>query len=410
MASRTGRSAGGFFYRNVAMAGAGIPVVLGGFKGYNQLCAWREEEVDRFRSKAETLAVRGYVVVKASSKEKKERAWKRYLPWLERSWQRAQRFDLSQVATWPVVPNGRAHAFTEISNDGAQHYNIKIWGDHYEAQGVLAAFLDPDLEGAVTFGFWKTHWKLKLLTFLRFPKNRRPKTEIVGEPNGWGIVIFPTPGRSAGETTPKHAHVDGGRDGMLDQHGVGCFDDTHEEIYRMAALQLAFALYCCTPGDLTAARGSTGTYDQSHLLVLEALKRRCNSETTTWPSLKNAIQQEDLRGLLRQPTLQEDEMLLVAGPAIHGTMFATEPMPGPFPRVIMNPKCFVKNDDDDLFSIRAAIALKNTLDFQQGEQHAPPLRTCLEDPKSLWLKGGGDPDDFEKRVNRLVDRLEDHQS
>mmetsp|Transcript_26953 Transcript_26953/g.82733 ORF Transcript_26953/g.82733 Transcript_26953/m.82733 type:complete len:427 (+) Transcript_26953:28-1308(+) len=406
--------------RGVALAS--VPAAyLGGSAAYESYARWREAEVRRIRELAETLAVRGSVVVKTSnSAAEKARAWQGYLPWLERSWQKAHKteFGSTRPETWPKnVPNGRAHAYTHIPNDDRQDFRIAVW-DQYEAQAVLCAFVDPSLTGKAHFGAWKTHWRLRLLFGGPFLP-RRISLTLRGEKNGWGIVVFPTDGQKAGDPTPRHAHVDGGRAGILDQFGVGCFreDALADELLRMVALQLSFAIYVCTPGELTPARGATGVYDASHLVVIAALRERLrrDSACTRWPLLKKALtKDEPLAGLRRQHTLQNDEMLLVNGVTVHGTMYAEEPMPGPFPRVIMNPKAFVHPDDDDLFSIRAAAALKATLlddddDVRRAASSEPRLSllACLQDPRALWCKAGRDPEDFDRRVARLVTLLDD---
>jgi len=434
--------------RKIGAVVAASPLLAwAGKESYEEYVGWRDGERLRILEKASTLACAGCVVVRASPATEKAGAWQSYLPWLERSWQRASKlnFDAREPRTWPRVENGRAHAFTHIPNDQGQRFPIDVWS-HYEAQAVLCALVDPSLQGRVHFGAWRTHWRLRCLLgrplLVTAPQGgdltrRGGDLTLLGEKNGWGIVVFPTSGKDVGEPTPRHAHVDGGRAGILDQFGVGCFDDQNDdnendlEVYRLLALQLAFAIYCCTPGDLTPARGATGIYESSHLVVIAAIRERLDrnrtqgrtTTTTTWRAVKHALNADNdgkgpLAGLRRQLALADDEMLLVAGPVAHGTMFATDPMPGPFPRVIMNPKCFVKPDDDDLFSRTAARALKahalprhnQPKGHDDDDDDQPSLSSCVADPKALWLKAGHDADDFHRRVRRLVALLDDAPS
>jgi hypothetical protein len=100
-----------------------------------------------------------------------------------------------------------------------------VWQDHYEAQAVVACFIDSDLNGQVHWGH-STHWKLRLLMspFIfplylwdaaKLPQSSSASSsslssssssssspdksnagedviELTGPENAWGIVSFPT--------------------------------------------------------------------------------------------------------------------------------------------------------------------------------------------------------------------------
>jgi len=210
---------------------------------------------------------------------------------------------------------------------------------------------------------------------------------------------------------------------------VGCLDDLRhdanarlDELYRFLALQLSIAIYCCTPGDLTPERGSTGVYSASHLIVLAALRAR--KPPTPWPDLKVALSTEPaiLKNLLTQTTIPDDSMLIFLGPLVHGTMFANEPMPEQLPRVIMNAKCFVHHEEDDFFSREAGLKLRELVESsavlrrhqQNGDNSSttyykdpPPLSDCLSNPRTLWrIATGLDEADFDQRVEKLLEALD----
>mmetsp|Transcript_48912 Transcript_48912/g.62779 ORF Transcript_48912/g.62779 Transcript_48912/m.62779 type:complete len:503 (+) Transcript_48912:122-1630(+) len=226
---------------------------------------WRQKEKSKIRKLTDVLVEYGVVQVEGSTSKSKENAWNAYLPHLLNTWKIASEstFCLHNRKSWPQIKTGRAYSYAHKSHE---HYPIKLWQDHYEAQAVVVCLIDNKLNGNVHWGN-KTHWKLKLLlfgswkrfnpffkmsSFLKFNKiNQRIKNnkynknnnididieiQMEGSENAWGIVNFPLNRHDSlnykekksinkedkednieSRVTPQHAHIDGGRRGLFTQ-------------------------------------------------------------------------------------------------------------------------------------------------------------------------------------------------
>jgi hypothetical protein len=138
---------------------------------------------------------------------------------------------------------------------------------------------------------------------------------------------------------------------------------------QIPASQLGVQLFCCTPGDLGPAQGSTGIYRGSHLLVAAALRRALQATAPPgdaarfalpWAALEAALKDASepfaadhpasaaaaaaagrshgrpLAGLLEQPHLRNGGVVLLHGATVHGAMacarsMAANPNPNPYP-------------------------------------------------------------------------------
>lgn len=142
-----------------------------------------------------------------------------------------------------------------------------MWEDHYEAQAVVACFIDEKLDGSVHWGESSTHWKLKLLCSPFLPekimnilsffsslsndsyiiKQKKEDIRLDGSNNAWGITSFPTKiglmedhsslnkkklvpcEVKEGMSTPEHAHIDGGRRGYFNSHGIPPYQSSKKD-------------------------------------------------------------------------------------------------------------------------------------------------------------------------------------
>lgn len=280
------------------------------------------------------LARKGFVHVRGCSRRRKRWAWTQWIGQVNSYWQKVlPSFELSKPESWPVIENGRAYAFT-YKGFG---YPVRIWRDNAEALRTIRAFVG---RGAV----------------------------LHAEDNGWGIVNFPHPTHRG--PTPRHAHVDDGRNSSFrDRSPINGYD--------LFTRQTALALYCCTPGDLTPETGATVLYPGSHLLILALLQRRSSLQ---WQALQAALKAGALRELATtRPVIPEDQMIIVCGPLVHGTAYCEQPMHDNLPRVIMNPKLFADALESDVSSL---------------------LSACVREPRTFW------PRDDLATFDKLLDNLD----
>jgi hypothetical protein len=89
-----------------------------------------------------------------------------------------------------------------------------------------------------------------------------------------------------------------------------------------------------------------GTLKRASSLKVDSSDRASSDEPQ---ALDDAAPTAVLEGLLEQPTLRSGSVLLIAGTLVHGTMRASEAMPGGEPRVIMNAKVCFKSEAPHTF-------------------------------------------------------------
>ena len=408
-------------------------------------------------------------------------------------------FNINNPVTWPHSESGR---YKSYGHHGAASgrldsvgrsldYPVRLWDDNYEAQAVVAVFVGGTLDGRVHWGD-RTHWKLRLLMFRPWNavaslfKNtdcirgvddldvaeskseyqkqdysNESEVELIldGENNGWGITIFPTTKKEqGGKPTLKHAHIDGGRNSIFQKDGfpfrgkpgaVESYCDCDEaenmrldvELMQLVAAQAAIQIVCCTPGKLDAAKGVTGIYEGSNLILVAALRdalcrarRRQRNEskknvtscraTISYRAVKAALvnategpgsESRAISELLRQVTIEDDEVIIMTGSTVHGAMFSSEPMLvrqlpssdtlSPRPRVIMNPKVFLKSSGKaarDGEGARTLAAFAASSECMPRSMSLSPSRRMIMEPRSLWVQHGlGSADEFDQKVAML---------
>ena len=386
---------------------------------------WRRREKDRLRKIMSRLMLDGYTVIKGVCPQKKEQAWKILEEKINSHWKksRGRNFDIAEQATWPRPKDGRAYKDTLTDKvEGLP----RLYSENYEAQALLCMLVDSSLSQA-HFGA-NTHSKLRLLIGLDeycvgVSKSPLGSLELFGSDQAWHIVNWPNPESGmVGQAIKKGAHVDGGQFDVYTRKGVPCWpedgdpglertlsssDSSSDDLASsmspsqwmlpMAACQMAILFYCDTPGHLSAARGATAFFPDSHFIVLEAVRRNFLKQKSPSLKLKEAMKrwgEMDVNACRRrQVEYGPDEVVLALGPLAHVTVVPIEPMPGNRPRVIQNCKAHI-----------AMHVLKDPcrrLSFLKALPVDAPLVRLFTQPLQLFdelTRGDHSPEDREDRT------------
>lgn len=315
----------------------------------------RDRELERIAELSSQLATAGFVEVQGVPPQEKRRAWERVVgPSMEEHWRSKFEFDLPS-RTWPRPPTGKVYSATSTETFPGLP---KLAARSYEAQAVLAHFVDPGL-GLAHFGE-RTHPLLKLLVSPlwllseRFAPDAAGSVALRGEDQSWHITSFPDEGSRRGAPKPENAHFDGGRNSCYTRTGVPGHEgeEPRARLIRFALKQLAILFYCETPGELGPEHGATGVYGGSHRAMYEAAGRSARrGENVEWPRHVRAVRAlygegGEAAGDLEQPVLREGKMILVLGTLVHTACWGQELMEGGV-RVIQNAKVHAESAEDE---------------------------------------------------------------
>ena len=370
------------------------------FYGYDD---WKVKELRRLHFLSEELAREGFLKLRmdnySNQVRNKKLSWDMLLkPRMLKHWEsKYDGFDCSkEVGGWPEPKNGKNYSMT--LRDQQVPGMPKVFSSHYLSQAILCYFIDPQMR-LVHFGDKQTSFKLKLLIDPVWAfTSLLPHESMISRPNGmfefrgddqsWHITSLPNRAHGGrGKAIAWNSHFDAGQknvfhkgipptvsgpergesEGDDDAGTTAALSARERGLLLMALHQLAVMFYCDTPGDLTAARGATGFYPRSHVVVHEALGKLLEdkdgegrNKQLLWGAVgfalrevfrspiavsynaKNSFDSQIKVGDLVQPELAEDEVLLALGTLVHTAMYSTELMPNKNPRVIQNLKVSAK--------------------------------------------------------------------
>lgn len=372
----------------VAALGTGSGIAIFGYED------WRNKEIRKLQLLCQELGEIGYLKLPSTvSGSDKRVCWENILkPMMMKLWrEKYSEFDLEKQA-WPEPENGKNYQMTLRDNrvPGMPH----VFRNNYLVQAVLCCFIDPELR-LIHYGD-QTCFKLKALISPKWAftsligsstqGGSESTTDSLnkswgnppegmfqfnGDDQSWHITNLPNSKYGkVGKALPWASHFDAGIENIFtkgipealaltseDQVQSGqkmTKEDMERHMLRLALHQLGIIFYCDTPGTLNPARGATGFYPGSHLIVNKGLKDiLIEKSRISWWSLGFALRQvfpavdpeatststtRESKPKLVQPALQENEILLALGTVVHSSMFATQLMPRGQPRVIQNCK------------------------------------------------------------------------